>query len=183
MRDRRRPIAGWDPYGSMPDPPDDGQGRFAGWWRRGRFWLVGLVSLLAFAHEIYRPLEWLFARPEARQLAAPAPKLDRIPDPRAELPRGPAPIGMMTDWYTSDDYPADALRAGVEGIVAIHFTIGVDGRISRCDIVASSGSPQLDKTSCGVLMRRALYWPARNADGQPVPSDGRRKVRWQIPKE
>ncbi len=84
-------------------------------------------------------------------------------------------------WIGYDDYPADAIRAGRQGEVAMIWKVGTDGRLSDCRIVSSSGTPSLDAASCTAMTRRGVYQPARDANGTPIISWGSRKVRWRLP--
>lgn len=93
------------------------------------------------------------------------------------------PKGTPGRWITTDDYPTSALRREQEGRVAISFTVAPSGRVSECHVTASSGVPVLDRASCDLLVRRARYRPARDAQGCPVPATLTHRIRWQIPRD
>jgi TonB family protein len=73
-----------------------------------------------------------------------------------------------------------ALRRGEEGVVGFEVGIGVDGQPTRCEIVKSSGHPDLDSQTCTMLMLRAKFRPAMH-EGKPVESSYRSSVRWMLP--
>ena len=102
-------------------------------------------------------------------------------DPRSQLPRAAKPISSPALWFSSDDYPASALRQKLTGVVGIRYVVDPDGRVRRCVTVSSSGSQLLDATACGVLVTNARYWPARDLAGKPVAQVATQRVRWQLP--
>lgn len=111
--------------------------------------------------------------------APPAPP----PPPAPKMSAPASPRGNPGTWVTTDDYPSRALREEREGVTAIAFDIGTDGKVSNCRVTASSGSPDLDDATCKNFVRRARYKPAMNDAGQPMASSGSQRVRWQMPKD
>lgn len=79
------------------------------------------------------------------------------------------------------DYPRAARRAGVEGSVAVRFTVGTDGSVSGCRILRSSGHAELDETTCRLIERRFRYEPARDEQGRLVPEIVSRTFDWMLP--
>jgi TonB family protein len=71
-------------------------------------------------------------------------------------------------WMTSDAYPESALRNDQAGQVVVRLSISESGRITDCDVVASSGHESLDEGTCRAALDRGRYSPAIDADGQPV---------------
>jgi protein TonB len=67
------------------------------------------------------------------------------------------------------DYPPALRRAGIGGRVEVHINVAPNGRVSRCMVARSSGSPELDAITCRLLSQRYRYDPARDARGQAVP--------------
>ena len=110
--------------------------------------------------------------------ATPPPVLG--PDGRPS-PFQPNIVGNPGAWITNDDYPAEAMRAGQQGTVTILWTIGTDGRVSDCKVLASSGSPALDLASCAAITRRGRYSPALDSAGKPIPVHSARSVTWRLP--
>ncbi len=66
------------------------------------------------------------------------------------------------------DYPKSATAARQGGSVTVHFTVGADGRPSKCRVVKSSGNADIDATTCRLIEQRFLYEPARNKAGLPI---------------
>lgn len=74
-------------------------------------------------------------------------------DPAAKA----TPVGNPGEWFTDDDYPPIALKRHVQGHVKIALTVGPDGTIKGCRIVATSGDPDLDRGTCDVARAHARY--------------------------
>jgi periplasmic protein TonB len=68
------------------------------------------------------------------------------------------------------DYPGDAGEAGVSGSVEVLYRVGVDGMVSDCRVVRSSGSRLLDDTTCRLIERRFRFRPSLDARGRPIAS-------------
>lgn len=102
-------------------------------------------------------------------------------DPRLELPRPAKPVESPADWFSEDDYPALALRDNIEGVAKVRVVIDPDGHIRHCDVIASSGSPLLDTSTCEIFTTKGRYWPARDPSGKAISQTDTRSVKWQIP--
>lgn len=114
-------------------------------------------------------------------IAAPAAPVVAPPPPPPKGPSSPAqPKGSPGSWATSNDYPSRALRENRAGVTGFRVTVGADGRVVDCSITSSSGSPDLDATTCQMVTRRARFKPALQ-DGSPVQGTYSNKIRWEIP--
>jgi TonB family protein len=92
-----------------------------------------------------------------------------------------APIGSPAEWFSQDDYPAEARRANQQGIVSISLTVDPTGKAVKCEVTLTSGFPSLDAVTCDVAMRRSRFTPARNASGQAVSATyGVPNVKWEL---
>lgn len=119
------------------------------------------------------------------QTTVPAPEPPRYTPPAPPAP--PAPTGPTSAAQfdprslavSEDDYPPSSLRAEEEGLVKVKVTIGVNGRVTACEVAATSGFPKLDEKSCRLAMSRWRSKPALQ-NGTPVESSMIRLVRWQI---
>lgn len=67
------------------------------------------------------------------------------------------------------DYPRDAAETGLHGKVSVRFLVWTDGRVRNCTTAHSSGSAQLDDTTCRLITERYRYDPSRDAQGRAVP--------------
>lgn len=76
------------------------------------------------------------------------------------------------------DYPVEAKQVWRQGVVAIDYGIGVDGRVNYCRIVVSSNSSVIDETTCRVVTRRYRYAPALSAVGTAVATTARLVVTY-----
>lgn len=80
------------------------------------------------------------------------------------LENAKATSSRMTEYY-----PSSALRNEEEGRVELNVIVEIDGTVSECLILASSGSEALDQAACSGF-RRARFSPALDAEGQPMRS-------------
>ena len=75
---------------------------------------------------------------------------------------------LVSGRITNADYPKSATAARQGGSVTMHFTVGADGRPSKCRVVKSSGNAEIDATTCRLIEQRFRYAPARNKAGYPI---------------
>lgn len=109
------------------------------------------------------------------RVAPPAPP----PPPRIFPPE--RLMVNLNGYFTADDYPAAALNDEQEGTSHFRLMIGTDGRVSRCEITASSGFAALDAATCRILTARARYRPARDASGALLAGADSGRVTWRLP--
>jgi|GEM_PF-4996041 len=96
----------------------------------------------------------------------------------ADLPS--RPLGDPGTWVTPNDYPTRALRNGETGTTGFSLSYDAQGKITACDITASSGSADLDARTCELMMARARLTPATR-EGKPISGVYANSVHWQIP--
>lgn len=80
------------------------------------------------------------------------------------------------------DYPRAAGTAGVSGVVEVRYRVEVDGRATRCTIEQSSGSAELDATTCRLIEARFRFDPSRDDLRRPVPSWIVQRHEWVVEK-
>ncbi len=98
----------------------------------------------------------------------------------------PGPASASTDLvalFSADDYPTRAILNEEQGTTAFRVTVSRRGRVSKCEIVQSSGSEALDKQTCRIVSRRARFSPARDKDGRRVEGSFSGRIRWELPPE
>lgn len=88
--------------------------------------------------------------------------------------------GRTTDLIGAEDYPLEASRKGITGTVEYELSVSTNGRVEKCTIVESSGSPLLDETTCRLMSIRARFNPAQDGTGAPVLGVYRNRARWSI---
>jgi len=91
------------------------------------------------------------------------------------------PVGNPGEWFSTDNYPPDAIRKGEEGRVVYFVNIDTSGTPTACYILTSSGSSSLDSGTCAVVMAKGHFKPAHDAAGKAVASTWSSAVRWEIP--
>jgi TonB family protein len=101
------------------------------------------------------------------------------------LPTGPVPPvrprADLAQLFGGAGYPRAALARGEKGNVGFRLVVGPNGRVTRCDIMQSSGSRALDEGTCQILRRQARFTPARDAAGNPVADVVVSRVNWELP--
>jgi len=89
----------------------------------------------------------------------------------------------LNSYFSTDDYPAGALRNNEQGTTGFSLTIGTSGRVDACTVTSSSGSSALDQATCRILRSRARYTPARDENGNPTTGRDSGRVTWRLPAE
>lgn len=95
---------------------------------------------------------------------------------------GPKPAVSPGEWVVSDDYPAEAIRRGEQGLVGLALDVDATGRVTGCSIIATSGSAVLDEHTCKLLIARASFQPAQDVAGKPVAGRWQSRFRWELPR-
>lgn len=124
----------------------------------------------------------------------PAPYVPPVPIAVPPAPRPPAPPpprivppqrarANLNSYFSTDDYPAGALRNNEQGTTGFSLTIGTSGRVDACTVTSSSGSSALDQATCRILRSRARYTPARDENGNPAVGRDSGRVTWRLPSE
>ena len=119
-------------------------------------------------------------------LAAPPPVISAPPPPpvvQTSQAIGASPKGNRRAWFSTDDYPGAAQRAGDQGTTVVKLDISADGRVANCAVTGSSGSAALDDTTCKLFLRRGRYNPAKDQAGNPIATTLNDRVRWELPKD
>jgi protein TonB len=83
--------------------------------------------------------------------------------------------------FRDDDYPTEAMRYRVHGLVRYFIVISATGRVVHCRVVRSSGWTLLDDTTCALIRERARFEPARDAAGNPMVDTSTGSVDWRMP--
>ncbi|MCW3849248.1 energy transducer TonB [Sphingomonas sp. LB-2] len=94
-------------------------------------------------------------------------------------PCGPPPNGSRP-WVSSADYPREARRKNMRGVVTFRLEVSAAGCPTACTIVKSSGYPLLDDTTCELMLARARFKPKLDADGQPVAASVTKQFSWDF---
>lgn len=68
----------------------------------------------------------------------------------------------------NSDYPKGLGEEGIQGLVAVRYRVGEDGRVTDCEVTRSSGSKILDDTTCRLIKDRFRFRPSRDSRGRPV---------------
>ena len=111
----------------------------------------------------------------------PAPPPPAPPPPPPSLAQAAQPRGNPGRWVTPNDYPSASLRNEETGTASFRLTIGTNGRVTDCQITASTGFSRLDNETCRQLRRRARFRAALDDAGNPTTGSYSSQIRWEIP--
>ena len=96
----------------------------------------------------------------------------------------PAKLKIISGyWISINDYPSAALSEKRQGKVGYSVQIDPSGRVVSCKVTETSGHGDLDATTCALVRKRAVFDPALNDQGNPIPSEWRNSVTWRLPSE
>jgi protein TonB len=76
------------------------------------------------------------------------------------------------------DYPREAAETGIGGTVSVIYRIEPNGRATHCAITHSSGSAEIDDTTCRLIEQRFRFEPSRDRDGRPIASTMSQNHEW-----
>lgn len=98
---------------------------------------------------------------------------------RIAIPSKPTSGHTPADWFGPDAYPAGALQKSGRALAL--YTVGIDGRVHDCRIIASSGVAEFDEATCTILTKNARLTPALDAAGKPMVSHAVLPMNWTVP--
>lgn len=78
-------------------------------------------------------------------------------------------------------YPARALTAGEQGLVAFNVRLDKDGQPTNCEVTHSSGHRLLDEETCQLVLIHAVFQPVKDSGGHKINSVAEGIVNWKIP--
>jgi protein TonB len=93
---------------------------------------------------------------------------------------GGTDLELIAGEITPRDYPRHLREAGIGGTVGILFTVGVNGRVTRCTVTRSSGAPDLDALTCRLIQQRFIYRPGTDRYGRPVSDEVEGEHEWEV---
>ncbi|MEQ1548856.1 MAG: energy transducer TonB [Chakrabartia sp.] len=143
---------------------------------------LGMVLVLAAT--IDGPQQNVSGAPQKTQsVAVPLPAAPPAPSPQLRVTSadGSKKAVQISGYVSDDDYPIAAALNEEEGTVTVQFTISDTGSVASCKIAESSGSPELDGTSCGIVMQRFRYEPALDKYRKPQWETKRQRIAWRLP--
>ena len=92
------------------------------------------------------------------------------PEQLANYTRDPTPINAPGSWLSRNDYPPEALAAGLSGNLVFALDVAADGAVIGCTVLRTSSLKHFDDAACTGIKRRAKMQPALDGCGQPVKS-------------
>ena len=81
--------------------------------------------------------------------------------------------------FRNSDFPASARGAGRVKI-GVRYAVGPGGTVDDCEIIESSGYPEVDEMTCRVIVERYRFKPARDEEGTPVTKVMEEDYTWTL---
>ena len=78
--------------------------------------------------------------------------------------------GDLRRIFSPNDYPSEAFTRHQQGTVQYSLLIDEKGKVAGCHVVLPSGVPALDAMGCSVVMERAKFTAAEDANHKPIRS-------------
>ena len=92
--------------------------------------------------------------------------------------------GSDAEWIGGEirnsDFPDRAAARGAQGTVRTEITVAPNGRASGCQITGSSGDPDLDATTCRLILRRFRFRAATDDAGHPTTDTVEYDQEWVL---
>lgn len=92
------------------------------------------------------------------------------PAVEATVATRPHPLRDPSKLMSDDDYPPEAIRLGKESSIELWLNISATGQITKCRMISTYYSPEINDRMCTLTHKRQQFVPAKNAAGQAVPS-------------
>lgn len=115
------------------------------------------------------------AHAAARAEAARIAEIERLR--RSITP--PQPI-RRNSWFTSSDYPKQAVKDERGGRVFYTVTVNSEGAVSHCEVSQSSGWSDLDQITCELIEKRARFIPAYDGLGTKIDAAHSGSQSWTL---
>lgn len=96
----------------------------------------------------------------------------------ARLTASATSIKPLRLYFSSADFPDQALWEGADGATRVAMMVDEAGALKDCMVEATSGIASLDSQACAVLLERAKFNPALDASGKPTRSVLTTNIRW-----
>jgi hypothetical protein len=100
--------------------------------------------------------------------------------PGARIVARPEPVVPLRQLFNGDDYPISVLRANQTGMTGVMLLVDESGTVKDCTLIETSGISTLDSRSCGIILERARFRPATDAEGRPLKSAVTARIRWAL---
>lgn len=128
-------------------------------------------------------LRFVIRRPDQAKLALKS-CVDKLKkawgiDPDESIKTAAGLEGNPGAYFSADSYPKEALAKGVYGRVVALLSIDTKGAVSACRVLSSAG--QLLNAGTCAQATKIRFKPARDRDGNALPSTYVLPVRWLLP--
>jgi periplasmic protein TonB len=104
--------------------------------------------------------------PAAQAAEPPASSVPGVPVSRTR------PHATLASYVGPNDY------LGIQGYLRFELSVSPRGRVTSWRVLQSSGSARLDHKACNIMVERARFIPARDAEGTRVADTYQGSMRW-----
>lgn len=80
----------------------------------------------------------------------------------------------------SRDYPPSMLVKGSSAFVTFKATVDDTGAVTDCAVLETTSPPEIGPHTCGLIMKRAKFSPARDKEGMPTKDFYINQVFWRM---
>lgn len=103
------------------------------------------------------------------------------PDRQAARAKGPELTNLpLITKMLQEDYPSRALREGEQADLQLRAMIDADGGVTECVLTNMTTAENFGQEPCRKISTRAIFEPALDRDGQPMPSYYTTRIRYTI---
>lgn len=81
--------------------------------------------------------------------------------------------------FRNSDFPASARSAGRIRI-GVRYAVDPTGAVGECEIIDTSGYPEVDAMTCRIIVERYRFRPARDEQGVPVTKVMEEDYTWTL---
>jgi hypothetical protein len=82
------------------------------------------------------------------------------------------------DWISSPTLTNIYSNSHPSHPIAFKLTVDGEATVTDCEILSSSGNPQVDQAVCGLLLKNARFIAGRNGDGSAMIASYTNVIRW-----
>lgn len=115
------------------------------------------------------------APPPIQTKVAPPP----APPKAAAPPAAPTELKPIQRTHTIPPYPTISQRLGEQGTSQLQVAISIEGNVTECKVIKSSGSERLDTAACAYVQGH-WRWQPPTSEGKPVAVSTDVSVVWNL---
>ena len=100
---------------------------------------------------------------------------------QSALARQAIPANSPTTWVSTSDIPSKSVSTMHTGLIRFRLDIAPTGKPVGCKVLYRTNPDEFSDLSCKLLLKRARFKPALDAQGKPVKSFYINSIQWMAP--